>query len=172
MPLELEQGKQVLQLLTSRHNDWRWRKKIEKTLGLPPSGFKDEKQRAIFVYLKERLKAYKSRRADPETYIVGGLVTQEVIERARFRPTEVGADLEADDVSYLGKDPGPDIDETWWEEMLVLWYQEKEELEAFDAEVEASERAAIEAKTPTETPASNGQQGSDSGRRESKTTPQ
>ena len=73
----------MLQLLTSRYEDRLWRKKIEKTLSLPASGIGDPVQRAIFLYLKHGLKAYKSRRADPDSWIVGGLATMEVIQRAK-----------------------------------------------------------------------------------------
>jgi len=48
MPLEPEDGAKVLQLITSRYNQREWRKKIEKTLSLNPSGFKDDDQRKIF----------------------------------------------------------------------------------------------------------------------------
>ncbi|HNP30152.1 MAG TPA: hypothetical protein PKK23_13980, partial [Nitrospirales bacterium] len=75
MPLEKEDGAKVLQLITSRYNAREWRKKIEKTLSLPPSGLKDEDQRKAFLYLKVGLQAYKSRRADPPSWIVGGFAT-------------------------------------------------------------------------------------------------
>ena len=32
-----------------------------------------------------------------------------------------------DDVSFLGNDPGKEIDETWWDEMLVSWFDVPEE---------------------------------------------
>ena len=38
MALDAEQGKRMLQLLTSRYDDRHWRKKIEKTLSLPMTG--------------------------------------------------------------------------------------------------------------------------------------
>ncbi len=47
MALDAEQGKRMLQLLTSRYDDRHWRKKIEKTLSLPATGVADEKQRAV-----------------------------------------------------------------------------------------------------------------------------
>ncbi|MDH4236496.1 MAG: hypothetical protein OEV17_04545, partial [Nitrospira sp.] len=65
MPLDVELGKKVLQLITSRYDDRQWRKRIEKTLGLPQAGVTDPIQQQIFMYLKIGLKAYKSRRADP-----------------------------------------------------------------------------------------------------------
>ena len=83
MPLEPEDGAKALQLITSRYNEREWRKKIEKTLSLNPSGFMDEDQRKIFLYLKIGLQAYKSRRADPPSWIVGGFATKEIIDRAR-----------------------------------------------------------------------------------------
>ena len=32
-----------------------------------------------------------------------------------------------DDVAFLGSDPGKEIDETWWDEMLVSWFDVPEE---------------------------------------------
>lgn len=126
MALDAEQGQRMLQLLTSRFDDRHWRKKIEKTLSLPMAGVADAAQRAIFVYLKNSLKAYKSRRADPDSWIVGGFATKEVVERARFNPTVVDASVTKDQVALLGVDPGPDVDQDWWEEMLVAWFEEAE----------------------------------------------
>lgn len=126
MALDAEQGKRMLQLLTSRYDDRHWRKKIEKTLSLPATGVGDEAQRAIFLYLKHGLKAYKSRRADPDSWIVGGFATKEVIERAKFNPTVVDASVTKDHVASLAVDPGSEVDEDWWEEMLVAWFEEPE----------------------------------------------
>ena len=126
MALDAEQGQRMLQLLTSRFDDRHWRKKIEKTLSLPPTGVADEAQRAIFVYLKHGLKAYKSRRADPDSWIVGGFATKEVIERAKFNPAAVDASVTKEQVAILGVDPGSDVNEDWWEEMLVAWFEEPE----------------------------------------------
>ena len=126
MALDVESGKKMLQLLTSRYDNRHWRKKIEKTLSLPATGVGDEAQRAIFLYLKHGLKAYKSRRADPDSWIVGGYATTEVIERAKFDPQAVGPSITKDDVQSLGSDPGPEVDEGWWEEMLVNWFEEPE----------------------------------------------
>ncbi len=126
MPLDVEQGKRMLQLLTARYDDRHWRKKIEKTLSLPVAGVGDDTQRTVFLYLKHGLKAYKSRRADPDSWIVGGFATKEVIERARFNPAVVGASITKEDVASLGVDPGPEVDEAWWDEMLVAWFEEPE----------------------------------------------
>src|SRR6059058_1422950 len=126
MPLNAELGKIMLQLITSRYDDRHWRKKIEKTLGLPQSGVGDPVQQQIFMYLKIGLKAYKSRRADPDSWIVGGYATKEIIERAKFDPTVVGATITKEDVASLGVDPGPEVDQAWWEEMLVAWFEEPE----------------------------------------------
>jgi len=126
MALDPETGKKMLQLITSRYNNREWRKKIEKTLSLPPSGVGEEVQRAVFLYLKHGLKAYKSRRADPDSWIVGGYATAEVIERAKFDPSVVGATITKEDVSYLGVDPGPEVDQAWWDDMLVAWFEEPE----------------------------------------------
>ncbi len=142
MSLDAELGKTMLQLITSRYEDRHWRKKIEKTLGLPQSGVGDELQQKVFMYLKLNLKAYKSRRADPDSWILGGYATKEVIDRAKFQPHLVGEGISADDVAFLGVDPGPDIDEAWWEEMLVAWFG------APDDEEPSDEATAEEAATP------------------------
>jgi len=89
MPLDAELGKTMLQLITSRYDDRHWRKKIEKTLSLPQSGVGDPAQQQMFMYLKIGLKAYKSRRAEPDSWIVGGYATKEIVDRARFRPRRV-----------------------------------------------------------------------------------
>lgn len=133
MALDVEQGKRMLQLITSRYDNRLWRKKIEKTLSLPPTGVAGQVQRAIFLYLKHGLKAYKSRRSDPDTWIVGGYATREVIERAKFDPTAVGPTVTKNDVAILGVDPGSEVDEAWWEDMLVQWFEEPEMEEGPDA---------------------------------------
>jgi hypothetical protein len=127
MPLDAELGKKMLQLVTSRYDDRHWRKKIEKILSLPQSGVGDPVQQHIFMYLKIGLKAYKSRRADPDSWIVGGYATKEVIERAKHQPHVVDASVTKDDVTFLGSDPGQDVDEAWWEEMLAQWFDVPEE---------------------------------------------
>ena len=127
MPLDAELGKKMLQLITSRYDDRHWRKRIEKTLSLPQSGVTDPVQQEIFMYLKLGLKAYKSRRADPDSWIIGGYATKEVINRAKFQPQLVGASIKNEDVAFLGTDPGEDVTETWWEEMLVQWFDVPEE---------------------------------------------
>ncbi len=127
MALNEEDGKKMLQLVTSRYDDRHWRKKIEKTLSLPQSGVGDETQRQIFMYLKMGLKAYKSRRADPDSWIVGGYATKEVIDRAKFQPSLVGKDITKEQVEFLGTDPGPEVDEAWWDDMLVSWFEEPDE---------------------------------------------
>jgi hypothetical protein len=126
MALDAGQGNRMLQLLTSRYDDRHWRKRIEKTLSLPETGVADDAQRAIFLYLKHGLKAYKSRRADPDSWIVGGFATKEVIERAKFNPAAVGPSIDKAQVAILGVDPGAEVDEAWWEEMLVAWFEEPE----------------------------------------------
>lgn len=126
MPLDADWGGKMLQLITSRYNDWKWRKKIEKTLSLPPAGLTDDVQRQIFLYLKQNLKAYKSRRADPDSWIVGGFTTKEVIERAKFDPAVIGAGVAKEHVAMLGTDPGADVAEAWWDEMLVEWFDQPE----------------------------------------------
>ena len=145
MPLDVEDGAKALQLITSRYDQREWRKKIEKTLSLPPTGFEDATQRKTFIYLKLQLQAYKSRRADPPSWIVGGYATKEVIDRARFRPTDVDPDVTEADVSFLGVDPGTDVDEVWWEDMLVKWFEAPEEdREEPDEEPETSSEGQAE----------------------------
>ena len=145
MPLDVEDGTKALQLVTSRYDQREWRKKIEKILSLPPSGFEDAAQQKIFVYLKLKLQAYKSRRADPPSWIVGGYATKEVIDRARFRPTEIDPDMTDTDVSFLGVDPGAEVDEVWWEDMLVKWFETPEEdLEETDEESDAESETSNE----------------------------
>jgi hypothetical protein len=141
MALDTELGTKMLQLITSRYDDRRWRKQIEKILSLPQSGVGDERQRQIFMYLKMGLKAYKSRRADPDSWIVGGFATKEVIERAKFQPDVVGAGVTKDDVSILGTDPGPEIDQAWWEDLLVAWFEEPEEEESSESDHQSEERS-------------------------------
>jgi hypothetical protein len=145
MALDVEQGKRMLQLLTSRYDDWRWRKKIEKTLSLPETGVADKAQRAIFLYLKHGLKAYKSRRADPDSWIVGGLATREVIERAKSNPAIVGAAVTEEHVAILGVDPGPEVDEAWWEGMLVAWFEEPDTELSAEQAAQAGDAASPEA---------------------------
>ena len=147
MPLDTELGKKMLQLITSRYDDRHWRKHIEKTLSLPQTGVTDPVQQQIFVYLKHGLKAYKSRRADPDSWIIGGYATKEVINRAKFQPQLVGASLKKEDVAFLGTDPGADVTEAWWEEMLVQWFDVPEEEKP--AENEAGGEAADSDSTST-----------------------
>lgn len=140
MPLDIEIGKKMLQLVTSRYDDRHWRKRIEKTLGLPQSGVTDPTQQQIFIYLKLGLKAYKSRRADPDSWILGGYATKEVIDRAKFQPQLVGPTIKKDDVAFLGSDPGSDVTEAWWDDMLVQWFDVPEE--EMPAEEEGGEKAS------------------------------
>jgi hypothetical protein len=143
MPLEKEDGTKVLQLITSRYNQREWRKKIEKTLSLPPSGLKDEHQRKTFIYFKIGLQAYKSRRADPPSWIVGGFATKEVIDRVLFNPAVIDPQFTKDHVAGLGEDPGQEVNDVWWEDMLVNWFEEpEEEVEAEGEEAEGSESSA------------------------------
>jgi hypothetical protein len=144
MPLDTELGKKMLQLVTSRYDDRHWRKQIEKTLSLPQSGVADSTQQQIFMYLKHGLKAYKSRRADPDSWIIGGYATKEVINRAKFQPQLVGSSIKKEDVAFLGTDPGADVTEAWWEEMLVQWFDvPEEEKPAEDGNSEASDSDSL-----------------------------
>jgi hypothetical protein len=145
MPLEPEDGAKVLQLITSRYNQREWRKKIEKTLSLNPSGFKDDDQRKIFLYLKIGLQAYKSQRADPPSWIVGGFATKEIIDRALFKPTVIDPEFTKDQVALLGEDPGEEVDKVWWEDMLVNWFEEPEEEVEDEEAAESSEDSKSDA---------------------------
>ena len=149
MPLEPEDGAKALQLITSRYNQREWRKKIEKTLSLPPSGFSDETQRKIFLYLKIGLQAYKSRRADPPSWIVGGFATKEVIDRAKFKPAVIDSEFAEKDVAFLGEDPGEEVNAVWWEDMLVNWFDEPEE-EGEEDEDSESAADVDESSNPSE----------------------
>jgi hypothetical protein len=140
MPLDPEFGKKMLQLVTSRYDDRQWRKKIEKTLSLSQSGVTDPIQQQIFMYLKIGLKAYKSRRADPDSWIIGGYATKEIIDRAKFQPHLVGASVKKEDVAFLGTDPGDEVTEAWWEEMLVTWFEEPDVPEDEEGEESPSDR--------------------------------
>ncbi len=143
MPLDVELGKKMLQLITSRYDDRHWRKRIEKTLSLPQSGVTDPVQQQIFMYLKLGLKAYKSRRADPDSWIIGGYATKEVINRAKFQPQLVEASLKQEEVAFLGTDPGEDVTEVWWDEMLVQWFDVQEEEKPAE-ETEDSQPTSLE----------------------------
>ena len=145
MALDAEMGKKMLQLVTSRYDDRHWRKKIEKTRSLPPAGVGDDLQRQIFLHFKQGLKAYKSRRADPDSWIVGGYATQEAIARAKYNPSVIGVSVGKDDVAFLGTDPGADVDEAWWDEMLVAWFEEPEPQSEQPAP-EATEESASDAE--------------------------
>jgi hypothetical protein len=154
MPLEPEDGAKALQLITSRYNAREWRKKIEKTLSLNPSGFKDDNQRKIFMYLKVGLQAYKSRRADAPSWIVGGYGTKEVIDRALFKPTVIDPEFTTEHVALLGKDPGEEVDTVWWDDMLVNWFEEPEE-EGEDEDEESSDDAETGSKVDASTDSSD-----------------
>ena len=146
MPLDVEDGAKTLQLVSSRYDQREWRKKIEKILSLPPSGFEDAAQRTIFLYFKHQLQAYKSRRADPPSWIVGGYATKEVVDRARHCPTAINPDMTEADVSFLGVDPGTDVDEVWWEDMLAKWFETPED-ELDEADEESEEPGEPEAES-------------------------
>jgi hypothetical protein len=153
MALDADLGAKMLQLITSRYDDRRWRKQIEKILSLPQSGVGDERQRQVFMYLKMSLKAYKSRRADPDSWIVGGFATKEVIERAKFQPSVVGAGVTKDDVAILGSDPGSDVDQAWWEDMLVSWFEEPESNERPESDQPAEETSPDAERQPDQSKA-------------------
>jgi len=149
MPLDAEIGKKMLQLVTSRYDDRHWRKRIEKTLSLPQSGVTDPVQQQIFIYLKLGLKAYKSRRADPDSWILGGYATKEVIDRIKFQPQLVGPMIKKNDVALLGNDPGNDVTEAWWDDMLVQWFDvpEEERLDEEEGGKEKKSDPSLESKS-------------------------
>ncbi|THJ17313.1 MAG: hypothetical protein CAF42_002740 [Nitrospira sp. CG24B] len=64
-----------------------------------------------------------------------GYATKEVINRAKFQPQLVGASLKQEDVAFLGTDPGDDVTEAWWEEMLVQWFDVPEEEKLAEEEI-------------------------------------
>jgi hypothetical protein len=137
MPLDTEDGAKALQLITSRYDMREWRKKIEKTLSLPHNGLEDEVQQKIFLHLKRGLQAYKSRRADTPSWIVGGYATKEIIDRAKHLPNEIDPAMTTEQVAFLGVDPGAEVDLGWWEDMLVNWFAgSAEELEDLPPVVE------------------------------------
>ncbi|MCA9473053.1 MAG: hypothetical protein MRJ96_10960 [Nitrospirales bacterium] len=158
MPLDAIEGEKAIQLMTSRYNQREWRKKIEKMLSLPPSGLEDDVQKKIFLYLKHGLQAYKSRRADPPSWIVGGFATKEVIDRACFKPSVIDSSITSDDVKNLGVDPGDSVNEVWWDEMLVRWHVNPED-EMFD---ELADDPDAQADSADSTSASNEEDQSDS----------
>ncbi len=153
MPLDTTDGEKALQLMTSRYNQREWRKKIEKMLSLPASGLDDEVQRKVFMYLKLGLQAYKSRRADPPSWIVGGFATKEVIDRARFNPSVIDEAMTAEEIKLLGVDPGDDVDLAWWDDMLIRWYINPED-EVFD-ELPESEGDQVESKDSSQSATSD-----------------
>ena len=113
-------------------------------------GGSDSIQQQIFMYLKIGLKAYKSRRADQDSWIVGGYATKEVVERTKFQPHLVAPNITNDDVAFLGSDPGKEIDEAWWDEMLVQWFDVPEDETPVDEESDGAAKpdssSTIEAK--------------------------
>ena len=52
-----------------------------------------------------------------------------MIDRAKFQPKVIGEGISSEDVAFLGVDPGPEIDEAWWDDMLVAWFGAPEEEE-------------------------------------------
>lgn len=156
MPLDSIDGEKTLQLITSRFDQREWRKKIEKLLGLPPSGLTEEAQRKIFLYLKNELQAYKSRRADPPSWIVGGYATREVVDRARYNPTEIDPSFTKNEVAFLGEDPGSEVDQPWFDDILIKWFLEPGEDEIIEeSEPEMENEEGGEAETVDDSPRSS-----------------
>jgi hypothetical protein len=150
MALNAGDGKKMLQLITSRYDDRHWRKKIEKTLSLSQGGVTDPVQRQIFMCLKLGLKAYKSRRADPDSWILGGNATKEVIDRMKLQPHLVGLSLKKEDVAFLGTDPGEEVTDAWWDEMLVRWFDVPEQEKPMEADsTESNQRKNLQDAKPS-----------------------
>ena len=150
MPLDDIDGAKALQLITSRYDKREWRKKIEKILSLPPAGLTDDVQKKIFSYLKIQLQAYKSRRADRPSWIVGGYATKEVIDRARLKPTDIDPSFTKDHVENLGVDPGEEVDKIWVDDMLVRWFLEPGEEEIIEEENSEEENSEEAEGSPTD----------------------
>ena len=150
MPLDDIDGAKALQLITSRYDKREWRKKIEKILSLPPAGLTDDVQKKIFSYLKIQLQAYKSRRADRPSWIVGGYATKEVIDRARLKPTDIDPSFTKDHVENLGIDPGEEVDKIWVDDMLVRWFLEPGEEEIIEEENSEEENSEEAEGSPTD----------------------
>jgi len=88
----------------------------------------------------------------PPSWIVGGFATKEVIDRARFKPTVIDPEFTEDQVALLGEDPGQEVDDVWWQDMLVNWFEEPEEEGEDDRDAESPE----DAKTVSEADESSG----------------
>ena len=74
---------------------------------------------------------------------MGGFATKEVIDRVLFNPAVIDPQFTKDHVAGLGEDPGQEVNDVWWEDMLVNWFEEpEEEVEAEGEEVEGSESSA------------------------------
>jgi hypothetical protein len=101
------------------------------------------------MYLKLGLKAYKSRRADPDSWIIGGYATKEAINRAKFQPQLLGAAITKEDVAFLGTDPGADVTEAWWDEMLVQWFDVPEEEKPAEEKVDDTAESDSPSKIQT-----------------------
>ncbi|HEX5646598.1 MAG TPA: hypothetical protein VFX56_06480, partial [Nitrospira sp.] len=74
--------------------------------------------------------------------------TKEVIDRAKFQPQLVGPTIKKDDVAFLGTDPGSDVTEAWWDDMLVQWFDvPEEEKPAEEKASESDSPSAVKSKS-------------------------
>jgi hypothetical protein len=58
-----------------------------------------------------QLKAYKSRRANPDSRIIGAKPRRKSLTSVKFQTHFVGASIKKDDVAFLGTDPGNEVTE-------------------------------------------------------------
>ena len=64
-----------------------------------------------------------------------------MIDRALYSPAVVDPSLTKEQIAWLGVDPGPEVNDVWWEDMLVKWFEEPEDIEALEAVSETDEGA-------------------------------
>jgi hypothetical protein len=48
-------------------------------------------------------------------------------QSSEFQPQLVGSSITKNAVAFLGTDPGDEVPQAWWEEMLVQWFDVPEE---------------------------------------------
>ena len=71
---------------------------------------------------------------------------QQVIDRVKATPSVAGSSLTEANVANLGVDPGDEVNEAWWEDMLAAWFDEPEP----EPTEQSSEEATPEEKTASE----------------------
>ncbi|MBH0201475.1 MAG: hypothetical protein HP496_04025 [Nitrospira sp.] len=80
-----------------------------------------------------------------------GYATKEVINRAKFQPQLVGSSIKKEDVAFLGTDPGADVTEAWWKEILVQWFDVPEEEKLAEQEGEVAKELDSSSKIKSST---------------------